>query len=174
MLSRRISNNTGSVLFNDKALGANEVKQICCYIQQSDMFYGFLTVEEHLDCVVSLTGQNLEILASFLMATYNSCGGNPIRRRSPNRYRTSRHGGASCRCRKAIRLHLSPIFPWLSQARLRTGRTEQRSKLVDYLLELYGLVKVKNSRIGNIQMAAKRLVLESLHAACTSTAENKY
>ncbi|CDJ67567.1 white protein, putative [Eimeria necatrix] len=93
VLSRRIVTNGGSVLFNGKTLGPAEVKRICCYIQQSDIFYGFLTVEEHLDCV----------------------------------------------------------------ARLRTGwKKEERSKLVDRLVELYGLTKVRNSRIGNIQMAAKR------------------
>lgn len=52
VLSRRIVTNGGSVLFNGKTLGPAEVKRICCYIQQSDIFYGFLTVEEHLDCVV--------------------------------------------------------------------------------------------------------------------------
>ncbi|CDJ48370.1 white protein, putative [Eimeria brunetti] len=93
VLSRRISSNGGSVLFNGKSLGSAEVKRFCCFIQQSDSFCGFLTVQEHLDCV----------------------------------------------------------------ARLRTGqKKEQRSKLVDRLVELYGLAKVKDSRIGNLQMAAKR------------------
>ncbi|CDJ59380.1 white protein, putative [Eimeria maxima] len=93
VLSRRIVSNGGSVLFNGKPLGSAEVKRLCCFIQQSDSFYGFLTVQEHLDCV----------------------------------------------------------------ARLRTGqKKEQRSKLVDRLVELYGLTKVKDSRIGNLQMAAKR------------------
>ncbi|CDI79717.1 white protein, putative [Eimeria acervulina] len=93
VLSRRIVSNGGSVLFNGKSLGSVEVKRLCCFIQQSDSFYGFLTVQEHLDCV----------------------------------------------------------------ARLRTGqKKEQRSKLVDRLVELYGLTKVKDSRIGNLQMAAKR------------------
>ncbi|OEH75641.1 putative white protein [Cyclospora cayetanensis] len=93
VLSRRIVTNTGSVLFNGKALGANAVKRLCCYIQQTAIFYGFITVQEHLDCV----------------------------------------------------------------ARLRTGlRKEARTRLVDSLIELYGLSNVKNSRIGNLQMAAKR------------------
>ncbi|KAL8439759.1 hypothetical protein Efla_002661 [Eimeria flavescens] len=93
VLSRRITSTRGSLLFNGKAMGANEVKRLCCFIQQTDLFYGFLTVAEHLDCV----------------------------------------------------------------ARLRTGwGKEQRAKLVDYLVDVYGLAKVKHSRIGNLQMAAKR------------------
>ncbi|KAL8270541.1 hypothetical protein Esti_005512 [Eimeria stiedai] len=93
ILSRRVLGTGGSVFFNDKQMSANEVKRICCFIQQTDLFYGFLTVAEHLDCV----------------------------------------------------------------ARLRTGWTkERRAKLVHYLSDMYGLAKVKDSRIGNLQMGAKR------------------
>ncbi|CDI86275.1 white protein, putative [Eimeria praecox] len=61
VLSRRIVSNGGSVLFNGKSLGSAEVKRLCCFIQQSDSFYGFLTVQEHLDCVARLrTGQKKE------------------------------------------------------------------------------------------------------------------
>ncbi|CDJ35850.1 LOW QUALITY PROTEIN: white protein, putative [Eimeria mitis] len=106
VLSRRIVSNGGSVLFNGKSLGPAEVKRLCCFIQQSDCFYGFLTVQEHLDCV--------EGAGTFSIAL---------------------------------------VMLW----HLRTGqKKEQRAKLVDRLVELYGLAKVKDSRIGNLQMAAKR------------------
>lgn len=67
VLSRRIVSNGGSVLFNGKSLGSVEVKRLCCFIQQSDSFYGFLTVQEHLDCVVRYV---YLFISSFSRSTY--------------------------------------------------------------------------------------------------------
>ena len=66
VLSRRIVSNGGSVLFNGKPLGSAEVKRLCCFIQQSDSFYGFLTVQEHLDCVVRYVPVHSSVVARDL------------------------------------------------------------------------------------------------------------
>eukprot|EP00914_Ancora_sagittata_P008343 GHVO01016308.1.p1 GENE.GHVO01016308.1~~GHVO01016308.1.p1 ORF type:complete len:611 (+),score=84.67 GHVO01016308.1:142-1974(+) len=49
VLSGRNSNRTGELLYNNTPLTQEEAKRRTAYIQQEDLFFGKLTVKEHLD-----------------------------------------------------------------------------------------------------------------------------
>lgn len=52
VLSRRNLAATGEVLFNNCNLGIKDVKKFACFIMQEDIFYGFITVKQHLQAMV--------------------------------------------------------------------------------------------------------------------------
>eukprot|EP00922_Rhytidocystis_sp_ex-Travisia-forbesii_P053447 GHVS01079245.1.p1 GENE.GHVS01079245.1~~GHVS01079245.1.p1 ORF type:complete len:725 (+),score=74.38 GHVS01079245.1:117-2291(+) len=93
LLSRREIDNGGSVIYNDRPTDF-EFTRRSCFIQQEDIFFGFITVREHL------------------------------------RF----------------------------QAKLRTPRSAEvdLDEVVDRLMDLFGLQKIADSPIGNIQMGARR------------------
>nr|ADD22992.1 ATP-binding cassette transporter G family ABCG-84 protein [Toxoplasma gondii] len=54
ILSRYLRETSGTVKYGDAQLELKEAKKVSCFIQQEDLFNGFITVREHLQCIVRL------------------------------------------------------------------------------------------------------------------------
>ncbi|KEP60253.1 UNVERIFIED_CONTAM: ATP-binding cassette G family transporter ABCG84 [Hammondia hammondi] len=54
ILSRYVRETSGTVKYGDAQLELKEAKKVSCFIQQEDLFNGFITVREHLQCIVRL------------------------------------------------------------------------------------------------------------------------
>ncbi|CBZ51096.1 hypothetical protein NCLIV_041710 [Neospora caninum Liverpool] len=86
ILSRHVRETSGVVKYGGAQLELKEAKKVSCFIQQEDLFNGFVTVREHLQCMVRLrTNLKLaerEALVDRLLVAFglskaaNACIGN--------------------------------------------------------------------------------------------------